>query len=371
MSLPPGLLPEGLRDRLPPEAGAAARLLRAVYDTAHAHGYDRVAPPMAEFEEGLVGRLRPDGVQNLLRVVDPLSQRTLALRPDITAQIGRIAATRLAHRARPLRLSYGGQILKLRATQLRPERELLQAGAELIGSDGVNAAIEVIAMAVEALETAGVQNITVDLTLPDLVPTLAANAFPLDDDKIDAVRSELDEKDAGAIRALGADAYLPLIHAAGPVAAALEKMRTIDAGGVLETRLDGIEQIAAAISERATVTLDPTERHGFEYQSWLGFSLFGDGISGEIGRGGSYSIAHDGGGEEPAFGVSLYLDPLVDAGLGRSESECIFLPFGTDAAIGTQLRVDGWRTVAALSEGETANPLACTHVWDGKPVKTA
>ena len=100
-TIPPGLLPEGLRDRLPPEAGAAARLLRAVYDTMNSYGYDRVAPPMAEFEDALVERLKADGAQDLLRVIDPVSQRTLALRPDITAQVGRIAATRLANRPRP------------------------------------------------------------------------------------------------------------------------------------------------------------------------------------------------------------------------------------------------------------------------------
>ncbi len=360
--IPPGLLPEGLRDRLPPEAGAAARLLRAVYDTMNSYGYDRVAPPLAEFEDGLVGRLKADGAQDLLRVIDPVSQRTLALRPDITAQIGRIAATRLAHRPRPLRLAYGGQILKLRATQLRPERELLQAGAELIGNDGVTAAIEILSIAVEALEAAGVENITVDLTLPDLVPTLAADAFPIDIDKIDTVRSKLDEKDAGAIAALGADAYLPLIHAAGPVDKALKTMRGIDAGGTLTSRLDGIEAIAAALSGRVTFTLDPTERHGFEYQTWLGFSLFGAGMTGEVGRGGSYIIRHEGGAEEPAMGFSLYIDPLVDAGLGLNEKDCVFLPFGTDAATGRQLRAKGRRTMAALSNEDDAKALGCTHI---------
>ncbi len=361
-TLPPGLLPEGLRDRLPPEAGAAARLLRAVYDTMNSYGYDRVAPPLAEFEDGLVGRLKADGAQDLLRVIDPVSQRTLALRPDITAQIGRIAATRLAHRPRPLRLAYGGQILKLRATQLRPERELLQAGAELIGNDGVTAAIEILSVAIEALEATGVETITVDLTLPDLVPTLASTSLPVDADKIEAVRSELDEKDAGAIRALGADAYLPLIHAAGPVERALETMRGLDAGGALTSRLNGIEAIATAFSGRVTLTLDPTERHGFEYQTWLGFSLFGAGMTGEIGRGGSYTIRHEGDAEEPAMGFSLYIDPLVDAGLGLNEKDCVFLPFGTDAVTGRQLRAEGWRTMAALSEEDDAKALGCTHI---------
>src|SRR3546814_3358649 len=71
----------------------------------------------------LVGRLKSTRQQDLLRFVDPVSQRTLALRPDITAQVGRIATTRMARVPRPLRLAYGGAVLKVRGTQLRPERE--------------------------------------------------------------------------------------------------------------------------------------------------------------------------------------------------------------------------------------------------------
>ena len=98
-----GLLPEGLRDRLPPEAEAAASILRAVLDCVAAHGYGRVAPPLVEFEEELVGRLKSARSKDLLRFVDPVSQQTLAFRPDITAQVGRIATTRLAAAARPRR----------------------------------------------------------------------------------------------------------------------------------------------------------------------------------------------------------------------------------------------------------------------------
>uniref|UniRef100_UPI001575C609 ATP phosphoribosyltransferase regulatory subunit n=1 Tax=Sphingomonas bacterium TaxID=1895847 RepID=UPI001575C609 len=161
MTITPGLLPEGLRDRLPPQAEAASRLMHRVIVAIGRHGYARVSPPLAEFEQGLVGRLKSSRAQDLLRVVDPVSQRTLALRPDLTAQVGRIAATRMAHLPRPLRLAYGGQVVKLRATQLRPERELAQAGAELIGSDTVAAAIEVLRVALDALAAAGVRDVVI------------------------------------------------------------------------------------------------------------------------------------------------------------------------------------------------------------------
>ena len=361
MTIPPGLLPEGLRDRLPPQAEAASRLMHRVIVAIGRHGYERVSPPLAEFEEQLVAQLKSARSQDLLRFVDPVSQRTLALRPDITAQVGRIAATRMGHRPRPLRLAYGGPVLKLRATQLRPERELSQAGAELIGSDSVAAVREILNVAIDALEAAGVTDIGIDLTLPDLVETLAAGPMPLPAGRIDAVRDLLDAKDAGGLAAQGAAAYLPFIAAAGPLDAALARLRAIAGTHALDTRLAGIGEIAAAVGGRATLTLDPTERHGFEYQSWIGFSFFGRGVRGEIGRGGSYTVMHPGGGEEAAVGFSLYLDPLVDAGLGLVATRRLFVPRGSDPAAAAALRADGWTTIAALSDGDDAGALGCTH----------
>jgi ATP phosphoribosyltransferase regulatory subunit len=370
MTIAPGLLPEGLRDRLPPQAEAASRLLHRIIVAIGRHGYDRVSPPLAEFEESLVGRLKSARAQDLLRVVDPVSQRTLAFRPDITGQVGRIAVTRMGHRARPLRLAYGGPVLKLRATQLRPERELIQAGAELIGSDALPAVIESLQVAIEALRTAGVTAITVDLTLPDLVETLAAGAMPLPPERIDAVRALLDAKDAGGLAALGAEAYLPFIAAAGPIVPALERLRALDPTQALSSRLAAIEAIRDAIGDDVTLTLDPTERHGFEYQKWIGFSLFGDGLSGEIGRGGTYTVLHPDGREEPAVGFSLYLDPLVDAGLGIEPKQRIFLGQGSDTAVARTLRADGWITIAALSAEDDPAALGCTHALNGTDIIT-
>ena len=150
------LLPEGFRDRLPPHAARHAALSRAMLDVLASYGYERVAPPLVEFEETLTRRSGDGGRNGLLRVTDPVSGRTLAMRSDITKQVGRMAGSRLAAAPRPLRLCYQGQILRLHANQLRPEREMSQLGAELIGNDGVPAVSETLSLAVEALEAAGV-----------------------------------------------------------------------------------------------------------------------------------------------------------------------------------------------------------------------
>lgn len=349
------LLPEGFRDRLPPAADAASSVVRKMLDAAGAHGYERVQPPLAEYEDGLVGRLKSAPAIDLLRFVDPLSGRTLAIRPDITAQVGRIAATRMAHHPRPLRLSYAGPVVKLKAGQLRPEREAMQLGAELIGLDTVAAAREIVTVAIEALERAGVKGLTLDFTLPDLLDALGA-------DDAATIAALLDAKDAGGLATAGGARWMPLIEAAGPFDNALRRLRAFDRDGALSSRLDALEAIAVPLAGRATLTLDPTERHGFEYQSWLGFSVFADGLPAEIGRGGSYAIVHEDGREEPAVGFSLYVDSLVDAALTASARRRLFLPLGYDVETAARLRGEGWVTVAALDDLDSAEAQICSHV---------
>ena len=361
------LLPEGLEDRLPQSAAAAARIQRAMLDVMRSHGYDRVRPPLIEFEQSMAKRM--DGVQTrrLFRFVDPKSLRSLALRSDMTVQVGRIAATGLANAPRPLRLAYAGQVARIQGDMLDPRREYQQVGAELIGSDSVAAAGEVVELAILALEAAGAQGISVDFTLPDLVDTLADGPLPLTSQQREAVRRELDAKDAGALVEAGGAAYLPLIHATGPFPAAAEKLAALDATDALASRIEGLRAIAERVQGRARVTLDPSERHGFEYQSWFGFTLYAEGVRGALGRGGTYRI---GGSEEVATGFSLFPDALVEAvkaaeDLGRK----LFLPLGHDRDAAARLRAEGWRTVAALSEDDDPALLGCTHVLDGGEAK--
>ncbi|BEV01076.1 ATP phosphoribosyltransferase regulatory subunit [Novosphingobium olei] len=366
------LLPEGLEDRLPREAATTTRAMRSIQDVMHGHGYDRVLPPMIEFEKSLASRMAGIQSRRMFRFVDPSSLRMMALRSDFTPQIGRIAQGRLAGAARPLRLMYAGQVLTIKGDGLDPAREKLQCGAELIGADNVAAAIEILTVAIEALQAAGARGVSVDFTLPDLVDTLAAKAFPLEPGAIEAVRRELDTKDAGGLRDAGGEAYVPLIYATGDFDGAIEKLAAIDAGGALASRIAALREIAAAIAPTgARLTLDPSERHGFEYQSWFGFTLYAEGVRGLLGRGGTYRIAgaNAGGEGEVATGFSLYPDALIDL-IAQSEplSDKVFLPLGHDREVAARLRSIGWRTAAALSEGDSAGSLGCSHTLDGGEV---
>src|SRR5271157_6399121 len=173
----PALLPAGLRDILPPEAELEARSVEAIMDCFAAHGYERVKPPLLEFEDSLFAGSGAATAEQTFRLMDPESQRMMGLRADTTPQIARLAATRLSASPRPLRLAYAGQCLRVRGTDLEPERQIAQAGIELIGHDAAEADAEIILTAIEALEAAGLSQLSVDLTVPRLVPDLVDDAL--------------------------------------------------------------------------------------------------------------------------------------------------------------------------------------------------
>ena len=99
-----GLLPSGLRDVLPPTAAQEAAAIENLIAFFELNGYERVKAPLVEFEEGLLSGAGAAIASETFRLMDPVSQRMMGIRPDITPQIARIATSRLADAPRPLRL---------------------------------------------------------------------------------------------------------------------------------------------------------------------------------------------------------------------------------------------------------------------------
>ncbi|WP_343897886.1 ATP phosphoribosyltransferase regulatory subunit, partial [Craurococcus roseus] len=223
----PALLPSGLADLLPPDAEREALLVEAIMAAFAAHGYERVKPPLLEFEETLLAGSGVAVAEQTFRLMDPVSQRMMGLRADTTPQVARIAGTRLAGDARPLRLCYAGQVLRVRGTQLAPERQVSQAGVELIGTDAPAADAEVAVVATEALAAVGLAPATLDVTLPTMTPALLDAASGVPPALAGRLARALDRKDAAAVDDLSAEAGaaaapLPaLLRSAGPADGAL------------------------------------------------------------------------------------------------------------------------------------------------------
>ncbi len=372
-SLHPALLPLGLVDLLPPEAAIEATVVARIMSVLQSHGYERVKPPLMEFEDNLLSGAGAAMAKETFRLMDPISQRMIGLRADMTTQVARIAATRLEKAPRPLRLCYAGQVLRVKGSQLRPERQVGQAGAELIGTDSVAADVEVVMLAAEALQTLGIEALSVDLTVPALVPAIM-QALGLGDEVRERLRRALDHKDAAAVAAVGgraAEILGPLLASAGVAATALTTLQPLElpaAAAEERTRLQDVAASLAAALPSLAVTIDPVENRGFEYDAGISFTFFARGVRGELGRGGRYRTANGGG--EPATGVTLYTDTVLRGLPSQPAPRRLFVPAGADPVAAARLRAEGWVTVAGLAPGADvaaeAKRLNCGHRLDGE-----
>ncbi|NKB44905.1 MAG: ATP phosphoribosyltransferase regulatory subunit [Alphaproteobacteria bacterium] len=374
----PTLLPEGLRDVLPSDAEAEANLVERLTASFNANGYDRVSPPLVEFESTLLAGMGAATADRIFRMVDPISQRTLGIRADVTAQIARLASTRLQNAPRPLRLMYAGQVLRVKGHQLRPERQFTQVGFELVGPESVAADAEAIIVAVQAVVSLDIKDITIDLALPPLVPSLL-ESVELDDNDTDALYSALNHKDAAEIRRLGgaqADILSALVEASGPLSVARDVLGKIDLPAAAAAHLETLFEVAdtvKAVSPDLKLTVDLVENRGLQYHTGVTFFLFAKGSTREIGRGGRYHVDHGDDVIEPATGATLFMDALLPVAPHSSLMSCVYAPYGTTRNAIGKLQSDGFRVRVSLST-ETdslsdAKALGCSHMFqDGEVV---
>ena len=367
------LLPAGLSDGLPPEAGFEAAIVERLMTAFAAWGYERVKPPLIEFEDSLLSGPGEAMAADTFRLMDPVSQRMMGLRADITPQVGRIAASRLTNAPRPIRLSYAGQVLRVKGEQMRPERQIGQAGVELIGATAAAADAEVILLGAEALNAVGVPQLVVDLNVPTLTPAILRDAGIADPKMLVAA---LDRKDLTAVRqsAAGLAPLLEaLIHAVGPADSAIEALWALALKGdaaIQRERLRDVVALIRAARPDLTLTIDPTDHRGFEYHAGVTFSLLGPGVRGDFGRGGRY-VNQAG---EPATGFTLYLDTLQRALPAPAAPNRVFVPTGTPPAEAQTLRKEGWVTIQGLEavkdDAAEARRLGCTRLWrDGRSIE--
>lgn len=308
------LLPNGLVDLLPTDAETEAAALQTLMRTFAGFGYRRVKPPLVEFEETLLQGLGQGLSRQTFRMMDPVSRRMMGVRADITPQIARLAGSRFEPYERPLRLAYAGEVLRVKGSQLRPERQFLQAGCELIGVDDVQADVECIIIAVIGLKNLQIEDISIDLSLPAFIRTL------LGEDADPDLMEALDQKDRQKVAAkAGAHAQilkdlLALGHSAEEGLAALKEM---DLPATIRPDIDRLIAVTAGVMaafeelemQDVQITLDPLERSVFDYHRGVAFTLLAQSVRGELGRGGRYDFETETG-HDTAIGFTLYMDTL-------------------------------------------------------------
>ena len=379
-----GLLPTGLGDTLPPEAEFEAQITETLMASFAQYGYERVKPPLIEFEDVLLSGSGRKMANQTFRMMDPISQRMLGVRADMTLQIARIASTRLADIPRPLRLSYAGQVLRVKGSILRPKRQFGQIGVEVIGAPSPHADAEIILMAAKALTNLGVPNLSIDLCLPTLVPSICKSLKIESTTILEKLTVALDHKDTPTIEKFEKEIaqetgniFSSLLKAVGPVDMALAILKKINLPKEATAEFNKLFDIIICLKERApnlTITIDPVETRGYEYHKGVTFTFFAKNVRGEIGRGGRYLVndVNESKAPETATGASLYVDTILRA-LPAPKKKDRVLILSENARDSQHLRKEGWITVECFDEKNITDyaqtgESGCTHFWDGNSV---
>ena len=271
------LLPAGLRDMLPPEAEFEARVVERLMATLAAHGYERVKPPLVEFEDSLLADSGASMATHTFRLMDPVSQRMMGLRADMTLQVARVAATRLKALPRPLRLSYAGQVLRVKGDDLRPERQFGQVGAELIGCDAAAADAEAVLLAASALTQRRRGQPQHRPVVAEARAGGARSAWYRRRRRSGCAMRSTARTAPRSARwpALRRPFLAGLLAATGPADKALAAIARLslpgDAAAEVARLVDVVKRVKAALPA-LQLTVDPVEMRGFEYHTGLCFT---------------------------------------------------------------------------------------------------
>jgi len=312
-------IPPGALDLTGAAALARRRLQRRTADLLERRGYQEVLPPTFEYEEIFLRAGGAEVADRLIRFTDR-DGRILALRYDFTASLARVAATTFRTAARPLRLCYSGTVFRQEPDRGGRPREILQAGAELLGQGDLAADVEIVRLTLELARGAGLGDFQLNLGHAGV---LAAGLTGLSEERRLEVRRWIDRKDRGNLtRALAqAPAEAQALTTLAFVIGRREALESALAGATPSARpgLQHLLALDAALSpaDRSHVVYDLGEVRGLEYYTGIQFELFTAGAGRAAGAGGRYdALMGRFGTPMPAVGVSLDLDTIAEATAG-------------------------------------------------------
>lgn len=324
VSIPDISLPHGVSDFLPDAAAKIAHIEGKIRRVFELWGFRRIITPKLEYEDVMAIGMGDELKGRTYRFDDRQTGRLLAFPPDITPQIARIVATRLAALPLPHRISYSGRVLRQTEKGVGRSRELFQSGVELIGLDSPEADAEMIAMAVEAMQCLGFDDFKIDLGQVEFCRGVIA-ASGLSGVALKRLQEALSHKDVSAITRLVKEEALPEDSrhelAALPrlfgSCSILDEAERVVVNPRSRQALDNLRQVLEILDIHGItkhLTFDLGETRGLDYHTGITFEGFVTGIGEPVCSGGRYdNLTARYGFPAPATGFTFNVLTLLQA----------------------------------------------------------
>ena len=313
------LLPEGFRDSLPDLAGKEYLISSSFLNLMKKNGYSLINPPLLEFERSLFFLTPEKDNIDSFRLLDPVSQKMMGIRPDITLQVARLACGSLNESPRPLRLCYSGEILKAYNNGLNLSRQITQIGSEIIGIGDNFCEKELIDLIIEILKKLKIKKFFINFTMPTLIQSLSKD-FNLTRDELSFVKEKYQNKNHKGIEKISKnleEISKELLSIVGLVEANIKKLKKIDFPKHTQIEINNFIKVIDKIRKKfpnLNLYMDPLEIDGSDYHTGLAFKVFSENLK-ELFTGGNYKVF-----KENCIGFSGYVENLVKESLLRVDN---------------------------------------------------
>lgn len=317
------LLPDGVEEILPIEAGKLESLRRELLDLYKTWGYQFVITPLIEYLDSLLVGSSHDLDLHTFKITDQLSGRMMGIRADITPQAARIDAHCL-NREGPVRLCYSDNVLHTKPRGIMTSRVPIRIGAELYGHSGVECDVELICLMYETLKKIEISEIHIVLGHVGIFRKLVQEAKlenSTERDLFEAVQSKAYDEIDSVLNGSVSDSILrdmlqKLTRLSGDEKTLSEALTTFAiAPDSVKAELQELVAIVNEVKQRIpdiTLCFDLCELRGYEYHTGIVFAAYTPDYGRAVAKGGRYDhIGEVFGRARPASGFDSDLKVLA------------------------------------------------------------
>ena len=352
--------PEGVRDIYNDECEKKHYILDRMRQVIQSYGYRFIETPTFEFFDIFGQEVGTTPSKDLYKFFDR-EGNTLVLRPDMTPSIASAASKYFPIETEPVRLCYEGNVFINNNSYQGRLKESTQLGVEFIGENSVDADGEIIALVVNNLKAAGLEQFQISIGHADLFRQLM-KAADFDAEAEETLRDLILNKNF-----FGVDEFLERHQVTDDLRSLFSMLGKMYASpkewaGMKEIalRFPGVADALSYLQELYELleVYDVTKYVSFElglissysYYTGILFSGYTFGSGEPIVKGGRYDgLLSYFGKEAPAIGFALMVDQLLLA----LERQKIAISAGQEAEI--ILYTPQQRKIAATTAEELRN----------------
>jgi histidyl-tRNA synthetase len=312
----------GMRDLVGEETQAFTYIIGKARETASLYGYKEVITPHVEPLE-LLSAKSGEEIRQRMFIFKDLGDRLVALRPEFTASIARLATTSFRNEPKPLRMFSVGTVYRYDEPQRGRYREFWQSNFELMGSAKPEADAEIVLITNNLMKSLGLHGYAFKIGHIGVIRGILSQDG-VDEKTQNKVLQLMDKKEfdaalkivesekcramlKGLIEIRGND-WLDIVEQLQSYVASYEKAKVA---------VENLSEVLKLINESADISIavEPAFARGLEYYTGMIFEIYIPGLEIALGGGGRYDklIEAFGGEPTPAIGCAHGIDRVAIA----------------------------------------------------------